>query len=133
MFLRDNEKMMVLFKILIGLIFLGGPTITSIFITRDSIKNPKDSRDWQAIYPEGDLDEKIEADPIDAADKIEDYQERYDLNDVLEKRLNSVKDALKSIANGTYGKCKVGGKEHDIEPERLEANPAATTCINHIE
>lgn len=98
-----------------------------------SIKNPKDSRDWQAVYPERDLDERMEADPADAGDKIEEYQERYDLNDVLEKRLNSVKDALKSIANGTYGKCKIGGKEHDIEPARLTANPAATTCIDHIE
>ncbi len=98
-----------------------------------SIRNPKDSRDWQAVYPEKDLDEKIEADPTDVADNIEDYQERYALNDVLEKRLNSVKDALKAIENGSYGKCHVDGKEHDIEIERLEANPAATTCINHIE
>lgn len=98
-----------------------------------SIKNPKDNADWQAVYPERDLDEKIESDPIDAADKIEDYQERYDLNDVLEKRLISVKDALKAISNGTYGKCNVGGTTHDIEKERLEANPAATTCINHLE
>ena len=67
------------------------------------------------------------------ADNIEDYQERYALNDVLEKRLNSVKDALNAISSGLYGKCRVGGKEHDIEYERLDANPAATTCINHIE
>lgn len=98
-----------------------------------SIKNPKNSRDWQAVYPEKDLEENIEADPADVADNIEDYQERYALNDVLEKRLNSVKDALKAIDNGSYGKCRVGGKEHGIERERLDANAAAATCINHIE
>ncbi len=98
-----------------------------------SIKNPKDSRDWQAVYPEKDLDEKIEPDFLDAAEEIEEYQERYSLNDVLEKRLNNVKDALKAVADGNYGKCTVDGTSHDIEPERLEANPAATTCIAHIE
>lgn len=98
-----------------------------------SIKNPKDNRDWQAVYPEMNQAEKIEADPLDTADNIEDYQERYDLNDVLEKRLNNVKDALKAIQNGTYGKCMVDGKEHNIEEERLNANPAATTCISHLE
>ena len=97
-----------------------------------SIKNPKNSRDWQAVYPEKDLDEKFEADQTDVADNIEDYQERYALNDVLEKRLNSVKDALKAIDNGSYGKCEAGGEVHEIEHERLDANPAATTCINHI-
>ncbi len=98
-----------------------------------SIKNPKDSGDWQAVYPEKDLDSKIEADPLDTSDNIEEYQERYALNDVLEKRLNSIKDALKAIDSGSYGKCKIGGHEHEIEPERLEANSAALTCISHIE
>ena len=98
-----------------------------------SIRNPKDKGDWQATYPERGTEEPIEADPLDAAENIEEYQERYSLNDVLEKRLNSVKDAIKAINNNTYGICKVGGKDHDIEHERLEANPAAITCINHID
>ena len=98
-----------------------------------SIKNPKDARDWQAVYPERDLDDKFEADPADTAGNIEDYQERYALNDVLEKRLNNIKDALLAVNRGSYGKCNVGGKQHDIEHERLDANPAAITCINHIE
>lgn len=98
-----------------------------------SIRNPKDERDYQAVYPEKTGPEKREADDLDVADSLEEYQERYDLNDVLEKRLNNVKDALKAIESGTYGKCKIGGTEHDIEEERLSANPAATTCISHLE
>lgn len=98
-----------------------------------SIRNPKDGRDYQAVYPEKSGPEKMEADDLDVADSMEEYQERYDLNDVLEKRLNSVKDALKAIEDGTYGQCTIGGDPHDIEKERLEANPAATTCIGHIE
>ena len=96
-----------------------------------SRKNPKDPNDFQAVLPE-DPDER-EADPNEMADNIEGYEENFALNDVLEKRLNSVKDALKRIENGTYGVCKVGGKEHEIEKERLDANPAATTCIKHLE
>ena len=96
-----------------------------------SIKNPKNSSDWQAVYPESE--EKTEADPNDVADNIESYQERYALTDVLEKRLNNIKTALLAIEKGIYGVCKIDGTEHPIEHERLDANPAATTCINHIE
>ena len=49
----------------------------------------------------------------------------------LEIRYNEVKEALKRIEEGTYGICRVSGEQ--IEPERLEANPAATTCIKHLE
>jgi RNA polymerase-binding transcription factor DksA len=98
-----------------------------------SIRNPKDERDYQATYPEKNGPEKMEADDLDVAESMEEYQERYDLNDVLEKRLNNVKDALKAIEDNTYGWCNVGGTPHEIEEERLNANPAATTCINHIE
>ncbi len=98
-----------------------------------SIRNPKDARDWEATYPEKMQAEKVEADDLDVGNSMEDYQERYDLNDVMEKRLNEVKDALKAIEEGTYGWCKMGGAPHEIEPERLDANPAAMTCIKHIE
>lgn len=97
------------------------------------LRNPKNSSDWQAVYPEKEQEEKIEADPLDVADNIEDYQERFALTDVLEKRLNNVKSALVVLEKGTYGICKIGGKDHPIEHERLDANPAATTCINHME
>ncbi|MGA9770947.1 MAG: TraR/DksA C4-type zinc finger protein [Blastocatellia bacterium] len=44
-------------------------------------------------------------------------------------RLEKINAALQSIDDGTYGKCEVCGKE--IEPERLDAEPTATTCIEH--
>lgn len=96
-----------------------------------SRKNPKDPNDFQAIPPE-DPDER-DADPNEMADNIEDYEENFALNDVLEKRLNEVKSALKRIDDGSYGMCKVGGDPHEIEKERLEANPASATCIKHLE
>ena len=96
--------------------------------------DPKHPDNWEATYPNTEAGHEVtEADSLDAAEDIEEYQERFDLNDVLEKRLNSVKEALKKIEDGTYGVCMIDGKPHDIEVERLEANPAATTCIAHIE
>ena len=44
-------------------------------------------------------------------------------------RLEKINVALQSIDDGTYGKCTVCGKE--IEPQRLDAEPTATTCIEH--
>jgi len=44
-------------------------------------------------------------------------------------QLNLVEKALEKIANNTYGKCDVCGEE--IPEDRLEANPAALTCIEH--
>ena len=44
-------------------------------------------------------------------------------------RLEKINAALQSIDEGTYGKCSVCGKE--IEPQRLDAEPIATTCIEH--
>lgn len=44
-------------------------------------------------------------------------------------RLEKINAALQSIDEGTYGKCSVDGK--DIEPQRLDAEPTATTCMEH--
>ena len=47
----------------------------------------------------------------------------------LEVRLEQVNKALEKIENDTYGTCEKCGT--DIPEERLKANPAATTCIEH--
>ncbi len=96
--------------------------------------DPKHPDNWEATYPNREAgDASIEADEGDVAEELDEYGERFDLNDVMEKRLNAVKDALKKIDEGTYGICKIDGVPHEIELERLEANVAATTCIAHIE
>ena len=96
-----------------------------------SKKNPKNPNDFQAVMPE--VPNERDADPNEVADNIEDYEENFALNDVLEKRLNEVKSALKRIDDNTYGICKIGGKPHPIDKERLDANAAASTCIKHLE
>lgn len=45
------------------------------------------------------------------------------------RRLQDVDAALARLADGTYGRCAVGGEP--IDPARLAARPTATTCVAH--
>ncbi len=45
----------------------------------------------------------------------------------LEKKLEGVRGALRSMDKGKYGICERCGKE--IDPERLEIRPDATLCV----
>ncbi|HET7713547.1 MAG TPA: TraR/DksA C4-type zinc finger protein [Patescibacteria group bacterium] len=47
----------------------------------------------------------------------------------LKQDLSRVLLALEKLEQGTYGKCIKCGQ--DIEAERLQANPAAATCMSH--
>jgi DnaK suppressor protein len=47
----------------------------------------------------------------------------------LRDTLNDIDDALAKFDNGTYGRCEVCGEP--ISEARLEAMPAARTCIAH--
>ncbi len=89
--------------------------------------NPNNPNDWEATAGEnGDNT----ADPNERADTIEEYEENTATLNQLEKELFEVNEALAKIENGKYGICEVSGEE--IETERLEANPAARTCRNHM-
>lgn len=70
-----------------------------------------------------------EADPTDAADQIEELVTNVPLVEDLEKRHKDVKDALEKMDEETYGVCEACGEP--IPSDRLEANPAARTCIKH--
>lgn len=70
-----------------------------------------------------------EADPIDAADNIEELSINVPLVAELEKRRKEIEDALERMDEGTYGACETC--EEPIPFDRLEANPAARTCITH--
>jgi RNA polymerase-binding protein DksA len=52
----------------------------------------------------------------------------YTLGENTEQVLGEIDAALARIADGTYGTCRVCGKE--IAPERLEAHPWASLCID---
>jgi len=70
------------------------------------------------------------ADSNEAADQLEEFEERQGQTAVLEGRRNDIKDALMKIEQGTYGVCEVGAEQ--IEEDRLEANAAARTCKAHM-
>jgi RNA polymerase-binding protein DksA len=82
--------------------------------------------DWQgsSVGFEGE-----EADPLDVADQIEELATNVPLVEELEERHKDVEEALERIEQGTYGMCEECGEE--IPLERLDANPAARTCIAH--
>lgn len=70
-----------------------------------------------------------EADPSDAADNIEELAINTPLVAELQKRHKDIEDALEKMREGTYGACETCGAE--IPFDRLEADPAARTCIEH--
>lgn len=90
-------------------------------------KNPQNSSDWEGTIPENGTDE---ADDLEVADSLEQFENNTAEVENLEKQLNDVKSALSKIENGNFGKCEVCGK--DIEEDRLEASPSAPTCKEHM-
>jgi DnaK suppressor protein len=89
--------------------------------------NPANKNDWEAKSDDLNVDR---ADEGEVADSIESLDNNTGAVNKLEQRLNEVKRALAKIANGNYGLCEISNKP--IEIERLEANPAARTCIEHM-
>ena len=88
-------------------------------------RNPSNPNDWEAV-PQATGQEP---DPIDAGDLIEGYEDNAAILKELEARLQDVLAALKRIEEGTYGTCETDGEA--IPEARLEANPAARTCVAH--
>lgn len=90
--------------------------------------NPDNSKDWEAKPADLDI---LPSDENDMSDGIEELENNTAILKQLEIRYNQVKDALIRIETDSYGKCEIGGEM--IEEERLEANPASRTCIEHKE
>ena len=91
--------------------------------------NPDNPSDWEATPP---ADRDIsQADENTVADAIEGYEDNAAIVRTLEARYNDIKSGLDKIKHGVYGICQICQKE--IEFERLEANPSARTCKEHID
>lgn len=89
--------------------------------------NPDNPADWEATP---DKDEQREADPNSRADHIEEYETNTAILKQLEIQLGDVNDALTKIIENAYGVCETCGEQ--IEEGRLNANPAARTCMTHM-
>ncbi|MSU55549.1 MAG: hypothetical protein EXS46_03380 [Candidatus Taylorbacteria bacterium] len=90
-------------------------------------RNPSNPADWEAKPDKMDI---LASDSNEVADSIESYEENTGILKQLEIRYNEVKTALERIDKGNYGLCEFDKKP--IEVDRLEANPAATTCKKHM-
>jgi RNA polymerase-binding transcription factor DksA len=87
--------------------------------------NPDNPADWTAG---ANASEMNTADLNNLADADEEQEANKAIVQELEVRLKNIKDALARIEAGTYGVCTQCGEA--IEPARLDANPAAETCIS---
>lgn len=95
---------------------------------RDMGKLNPETGEWKATPEELDFPE---SDQNDMADRFEDFEARSSMIKILESRLNNILKALKRLNKESFGKCEVCKK--DIEMKRLEINPAARTCKQHLE
>ena len=91
------------------------------------IHDPENTENWVETV----ADFAPSADPNEVADRTEEWDERRATVAVLETRYNNIVDALKKIEAGTYGICEISGEQ--ISEERLDANPAARTCAEHMD
>ena len=94
---------------------------------RDLGKLNSETGEWEAIPEELDFPE---SDQNDMADRFEDFEGRSSIIKTLEPRLNNILKALRGLNREFFGRCEVCKK--DIEMTRLEANPAARTCKEHL-
>ena len=92
-------------------------------------RNPDNPGDWEATPPV-DRDTSM-ADENTVADAIEGYEDNIAIVKTLEDRYKDIKSGLDKLKHGVYGTCQVCGKE--IESDRLEANPSARTCKEHMD
>jgi DnaK suppressor protein len=70
---------------------------------------------------------EIEIDVEEGDPEVFEQEKDVTLLEALERRLESINDALRSLEKGTYGICERCGNE--IDPARLEALPDARLCI----
>lgn len=82
--------------------------------------------DWEPMPSEI----STESDLADQADVMMGRESNAAILADLEARYDTVLSALSRIEKKTYGKCEVCGKT--IEEARLEADSAATTCVEHL-
>lgn len=89
-------------------------------------RNPMVPDDWEAVPSETGA----EPDLADQADVVIIRAGNSAILADLEARYDTILAALSRIEKNAYGTCDVCGKE--IEEARLEADPAAATCVTHL-
>jgi RNA polymerase-binding transcription factor DksA len=95
-------------------------------------QDPEDRTNWDAKFPNME-EEKSGSSSIleEGADEVEEFDRRIETESVQRDRYRDVLRALKKLDTEGYGLCESCGNE--IPLERLRANPAARTDIEHAE
>ncbi len=95
-----------------------------------NIAQPDPTRpgEWEAKREDLDTDK---ADELEVAEDLEELEGHESIVAKLQARLHDLRHALAKTQDGSYGKCEVCQKQ--IETGRMEANPAADTCVAHME
>ncbi len=94
--------------------------------------DPNLEGDWDVKHSEWGEDQITSEEELEAGESVNESDEDMKnkaLSDRLELRLKEVNDALKRMDGGAYGICAICQKE--IAIDRLKANPAAKTDIEH--
>lgn len=94
--------------------------------------DPSVKGDWDVKHEEWGEDQITSKEELETGESVNESDEDMKnkaLSDRLELRLKEVNEALERIEGEHYGICEVCKKEIDIE--RLKANPAAKTDIEH--
>jgi RNA polymerase-binding transcription factor DksA len=95
-----------------------------------AVENEHAEGGWQAR--EDDFSsEPPSVDPVEVGAELESLTRNESITNELEERYHMVEDALERIEHDSFGLCIQCGEK--IEKERLDANPAAPTCIAHME
>ena len=93
-----------------------------------AVENPSFPSDWIPDVKEEDSEGKSIS---DVSEKMTKELSNTGIVNDLEVRLANVLIALDKIEYGSFGICEIS--KCPIEKERLDANPAARTCIKHKE
>ncbi len=94
--------------------------------------DPNLKDDWNVKHEEWSENQITSKEELEAGESVNESDEDMKnkaLSDHLELRLRDVNNALKRIKDGTYGICEIC--KEPIPLERLKANPAAATDIEH--
>jgi RNA polymerase-binding protein DksA len=70
----------------------------------------------------------VDQHPADVADFTYQRELQQTTQELLDREAAQVQEALRRRQEGTYGICRECGRQ--IAPERLEARPEATLCID---
>ena len=77
---------------------------------------------------DSELRKPLSADFEDRATDLENQDALEGIENSEIKEIQQIEEALKRLADGTYGICTQCGA--DIDPKRLKAMPNATRCIS---